>query len=130
MRGAAGATAATATAAAATAAAGAAGAAGAMQSAGCGLPLWLLMGATYLMYTGANTADVLSSSRRPPPDGCGLPRWESQWSMAGSLYAYCIGQCAINWLANHTEHGRFAGVVGFDHYWTHQGMPCLSLIHI
>ena len=57
-------------------------------------------------------------------DGCGLPRWDSVWSMAGSLYAYCIGACAIDWLAEHTEHGRFAGVVGYDHYWTHQGMPC------
>ena len=29
-----------------------------------------------------------------PEDGCGLPQWESAWSMAGSLYTYCIGQCA------------------------------------
>ena len=67
-----------------------------------------------------------SDAARPPPAWCGLPQWQSSWSMAGSLYAYCIGQCAIKWLANHTEHGRFAGVVGIDHYWTHQGMPCID----
>ena len=48
-------------------------------------------------------------------------------SMAASTYTYCYHGCVVDWLFNNTEHlglNTYAGVVGVDHYWTHQGMPC------
>jgi hypothetical protein len=41
--------------------------------------------------------------------------------MAGSGYVYCFNTCPIPWLTNNTRYGTFGGVVGVDHYWTHQG---------
>ena len=56
--------------------------------------------------------------------GCAAPRWNVSYSMADSLYMYCYEPCPIGWLANNTQHGEFGGIVGYDHYYTHQGMPC------
>lgn len=58
--------------------------------------------------------------------GCSLPRWAFSWSMAGSTYTYCFNACPLDWLANNTQLGRWAGVAGIDHYWTKQGMPCID----
>jgi hypothetical protein len=46
--------------------------------------------------------------------------------MASSLYVYCFGHCPLASLANQTHLGNFSGVVGVDHYWTKQGMPCVD----
>ena len=59
-------------------------------------------------------------------DGCDHPGWPVSYSMADSLYMYCYEPCPIDWLANNTQHGVFGGVVGYDHYYTHQGMLCLD----
>jgi hypothetical protein len=55
-----------------------------------------------------------------------MPLWPAQWGMRASTYTYCFGQCPLEWLANNTQLGRWAGVVGVDHYWTQQGMPCVD----
>ena len=57
---------------------------------------------------------------------CSLPRWGVSWDMASSLYVYCFGHCPLASLANQTHLGNFSGVVGVDHYWTKQGMPCVD----
>lgn len=49
--------------------------------------------------------------------------------MAGSTYTYCYHGCPLDWLINNTQAlglGEFGGVVGVDHYWTKQGMPCVD----
>ena len=46
--------------------------------------------------------------------------------MAESTYTYCFGHCPLKSLANQTALGTFGGVVGVDHYWTKQGMPCVN----
>ena len=46
--------------------------------------------------------------------------------MAGSGYIYCWERCPIEWLANNTHIGVYSGVLGVDHYWTNQGMPCTN----
>lgn len=49
--------------------------------------------------------------------------------MAGSTYAYCFRGCPMNTIIqNRTRLGLqgFAGVVGVDHYYTKQGMPCVD----
>jgi len=49
--------------------------------------------------------------------------------MAGSTYTYCYEGCPLDWLINNTKTlglGEFGGVVGVDHYWTKQGMPCVD----
>lgn len=49
--------------------------------------------------------------------------------MATSTYTYCFHGCVVDWfLANSNRLGLapFAGVVGVDHYWTKQGMPCVN----
>lgn len=58
--------------------------------------------------------------------GCSAPQWEPRWSMAESTYAYCFNNCPLPWLANHTDLGVYGGVVGYDHYYTKQGMPCVN----
>ncbi len=45
--------------------------------------------------------------------------------MAGSTYTYCYEGCPLPWLANNTNLGVWGGVVGVDHYYTNQGMPCM-----
>ena len=61
--------------------------------------------------------------------GCGPPvgkKWDT-WSMRASTYTYCYQGCAVDWFMNNTDRlglKPYAGVVGVDHYWTHQGMPC------
>lgn len=63
------------------------------------------------------------------PPGCSVPQgpnWAPRYDMASSSYMYCFNHCQLDWLANHTELGVWAGVVGVDHYWTHQGMPCID----
>lgn len=62
--------------------------------------------------------------------GCSAPvgeKWD-QWSMAASTYTYCYHGCAVDWLVNNSAvlPNPYAGVVGVDHYWTHQGMPCVG----
>jgi hypothetical protein len=47
--------------------------------------------------------------------------------MAGSTYNYCYAGCHMDWLINNSARldlGAYAGVVGVDHYWTGQGVPC------
>jgi hypothetical protein len=63
-----------------------------------------------------------------PKTGCSPPKWDVRWDMAGSGYVYCFGTCPLPWLANHTELGtkNFGAIVGVDHYYTHQGMPCVN----
>lgn len=61
-----------------------------------------------------------------PTGGCSTPQWDVRWDMAGSTYTYCFGNCPLDWLANNTDLGVWGGVVGFDHYFTHQGMPCIN----
>ena len=58
----------------------------------------------------------------------GPPAWAPQWAMRASLYSYCFGSCPLPYLAlpNVTAIGRFSGVVGFDHLFTHQGLPCID----
>lgn len=62
--------------------------------------------------------------------GCSPPvgaKWDT-WAMASSTYTYCFRGCPVQWLINNTgalPH-RFAGVVGVDHYWSQQGMPCIG----
>ena len=64
-------------------------------------------------------------------DGCAPPqgdKWD-RWDMAGSTYTYCFGGCPIPWLIDNTKAlglGEYGGVVGVDHYWTHQGTPCVN----
>jgi hypothetical protein len=61
--------------------------------------------------------------------GCGPPvgtKWDT-WSMRASTYAYCYAGCVVDWLMDNTDELNlplYAGVVGVDHYWTHQGVPC------
>ena len=64
-----------------------------------------------------------------PPSGA---KWQ-RWDMASSTYTYCFGACPIEWLFNQTSSkgaiqlaNTFAGVVGVDHYFTSQGMPCVD----
>ena len=63
--------------------------------------------------------------------GCGPPvgeKWD-RWDMAGSTYTYCYHGCVVDWLFNNTKPlglPEYGGVVGVDHYWTHQGMPCVD----
>jgi hypothetical protein len=63
--------------------------------------------------------------------GCSAPvgaKWD-RWDMAGSTYTYCYHGCVVDWLYNNTKAlglGEYGGVVGVDHYWTHQGMPCVG----
>lgn len=63
--------------------------------------------------------------------GCGPPvgaKWD-RWDMAASTYTYCYHGCVVDWLVNNTAPlglNKYAGVVGVDHYWTHQGMPCVD----
>jgi len=61
-----------------------------------------------------------------PKTGCSLPQWDVRWDMAGSGYSYCWHECPMDWFANNTHLGVFAGVVGVDHYYTNQGMPCID----
>jgi hypothetical protein len=46
--------------------------------------------------------------------------------MAQSTYSYCYFHCPLQSLANQSSLGDFGGVVGVDHYWTKQGMPCVN----
>lgn len=62
----------------------------------------------------------------PTNKGCGKPSWPVTWAMRSSLYTYCFEKCPLAFFANHTALGVFAGVVGVDHYWTGQGMPCIG----
>ena len=44
------------------------------------------------------------------------------------IFNFYLG-CPLDWLINNTKSlglGQYAGVVGVDHYWTHQGMPCVN----
>jgi len=62
-----------------------------------------------------------------PSSGCtGPPKWPIRWDMAGSGYIYCYQTCPVEWLANNRNLGVYAGMVGVDHYWTKQGMPCIN----
>lgn len=54
------------------------------------------------------------------------PNWPVRWDMASSTYMYCFRSCQLDWLSNNTKLGLWGGVVGVDHYWTNQGMPCID----
>jgi hypothetical protein len=64
-------------------------------------------------------------------DGCSKPvgkKWD-RWDMAGSTYTYCYAGCHMPWfIKNRVTHNlsAYAGVVGVDHYWTGQGVPCVN----
>lgn len=58
--------------------------------------------------------------------GCAAPLWAPRWSMMESLYTYCFGSCPLEFFGNNTAIGLFGGVVGVDHYYTNQGMPCID----
>lgn len=62
----------------------------------------------------------------PTSKGCGALTWPVSWSMRGSLYTYCYIKCPLEYFDTHRNLGVFAGVVGVDHYWTKQGMPCVD----
>ena len=65
----------------------------------------------------------------PTTDGCGLPtgaNWAPRWAMRSSIYAYCFEVCPLAYFEAHKSLGVFDGVVACDHYWTHQGMPCVD----
>jgi hypothetical protein len=62
----------------------------------------------------------------PTDKGCGRLTWPVTWSMRESLYTYCYINCPLDYFDKHRELGVFGGVVGVDHYWTHQGMPCVN----
>ena len=61
--------------------------------------------------------------------GCSPPvgaAWAS-WAMTDSTYTYCYNPgCPMQWLINNTASlpNPYRGVVGVDHYFTKQGMPC------
>ena len=62
-----------------------------------------------------------------PPNG---DKWD-RWSMADSTYQYCFpdqSSCPMNWLVSNSDWlpVPFGGVTGVDHYYTHQGMPCIE----
>ena len=62
----------------------------------------------------------------PSSKNCAIPSWPVYWSMRQSLYTYCFGNCPLAYFANNTHLGVFGGVVGVDHYYTKQGMPCIN----
>lgn len=82
----------------------------------------MLLVALVLLPAVAGWEDCSSENLR----NCSLPRWGVSWDMASSLYVYCFGHCPLASLANQTHLGNFSGVVGVDHYWTKQGMPCVD----
>ena len=54
--------------------------------------------------------------------GCSPPvgaKWD-RWDMAGSTYTYCYQGCAVDYFFNNSGTYNYSGVVGVDHYWTHQ----------
>ena len=77
------------------------------------------------LFAGVSTVLAVVQCPSPVQTGCALPTWDVRWSMRGSLYTYCYQSCPLAFFANHTSMGTFSGVVGVDHYWTKQGMPCL-----
>jgi len=49
--------------------------------------------------------------------------------MATSTYAYCYKSCPVDFIIKNKQRlglHAFGGVVGVDHYWTKQGMPCVG----
>ena len=62
----------------------------------------------------------------PSAKGCGIPTWKISYAMRNSLYTYCYETCPLAFLSQHKDLGVFGGVVGVDHYWTQQGMPCIN----
>ena len=77
-----------------------------------------------------STASSSLRTRSPRnADGCTAPlgaKWD-RWDMAGSTYNYCYKGCHLPWfMANKARFNlsAYAGVVGVDHYWTGQGVPC------
>eukprot|EP00041_Stephanoeca_diplocostata_P042145 m.10382 g.10382 ORF g.10382 m.10382 type:complete len:415 (+) comp7374_c0_seq1:99-1343(+) len=62
--------------------------------------------------------------------GCSPPvgeKWD-HWDMAHSTYTYCFHGCPMDFFINNSDSlpNPFAGVVGVDHYFTLQGMPCVD----
>ena len=62
----------------------------------------------------------------PTSKGCGVPSWPVSYAMRSSLYTYCYETCPLAFFSQHKDVGVFGGVVGVDHYWTKQGMPCIN----
>ena len=91
----------------------------------------LFLAATAAAAASAAASAAPSPRQCPSPTskGCGKPsgaNWPVTWAMRQSLYTYCFEHCPLDFFANHTALGVFGGVVGVDHYWTHQGMPCIN----
>jgi hypothetical protein len=89
------------------------------------------------------TANPWNRQNQAPPDpsllfGCSTPRgprWRPSYAMGDSLYMYCYTNenttmgdrhpCPLGWMVKGgVPPGAFGGIVGFDHYFTSQGMPC------
>jgi hypothetical protein len=60
--------------------------------------------------------------------GCSAPKWLPSFEMYKSLYSYCFENCPLQWLADNAASfpNKWQGVVGNDHYFTQQGMPCVD----
>lgn len=58
--------------------------------------------------------------------GCTSPPWNVSYAMRLSTYTYCFGECPVPWLIQNSQPGVYGGVIGVDHYYTHQGMPCID----
>eukprot|EP00658_Telonema_sp_P-2_P041866 TRINITY_DN29992_c0_g1_i2.p1 TRINITY_DN29992_c0_g1~~TRINITY_DN29992_c0_g1_i2.p1 ORF type:complete len:438 (-),score=93.92 TRINITY_DN29992_c0_g1_i2:314-1627(-) len=95
-------------------------------SMGCTL-LGMLLGAVLLIQVPGSVGGCVDGGN----GGCSPPigaKWD-RWDMAGSTYTYCFTDCVMDWLINNTAPlnlPKFGGVVGVDHYWTKQGMPCVD----
>lgn len=78
---------------------------------------------------GAAAIAPVTSCPSPTTDNCAMPSgaaWAPRWAMRSSLYMYCFEHCALDFFAENKALGVFDGSVAFDHYFTHQGMPCIN----
>lgn len=74
----------------------------------------------------AAASGAVTQCPSPTSKGCAVPSWPTYWSMRQSLYTYCFEHCPLAFFQNNSHLGLFGGVVGVDHYWTQQGMPCIN----
>ena len=72
---------------------------------------------------------------RGSTEGCSLPQWKPRWSMSESTYGYCYRRCPLDALHHASNSSStdssagtsvWGGLVGVDHYWTNQGLPCVN----
>jgi hypothetical protein len=94
----------------------------------------LLLSAAAAAATAAAAAAAQPPAQQPivqcayhPTTNCAPPAWPVHWDMRHSTYVYCFMSCPLDYLANVSSTlGAWAGLVGVDHYWTRQGMPCID----